>query len=132
MSSPKAPFGMHILADLHGISAARLRDGAALESLLRTAALAAGATVLGSHFHRFGGDLGVTGVVLLAESHISIHTWPECGFAAVDLYLCGSDPDRALKVLTDALEPAHRRTRRATRGLNADADQRRGRRNRRP
>jgi S-adenosylmethionine decarboxylase len=133
MSIPKAPFGTHLLVDLHGISAARLGDGAALETLLRAAALAAGATVVGSHFHSFGGDFGVTGVVLLAESHVSIHTWPESAFAAVDLYLCGNaDPDRALEVLFDALKPAHRRILRALRGPHVDADQRRGSRNRSP
>jgi S-adenosylmethionine decarboxylase len=133
MSNPEAPFGTHVLVDLHGISAARLRDGAALEALLRAAAQAAGATVLGSHFHSFGRDLGVTGVVLLAESHVSIHTWPESAFAAVDLYLCGNaDPDRALDVLIDGLEPAHRRTLRAPRGPQVNAHQRRGSRNRSP
>jgi S-adenosylmethionine decarboxylase len=46
--------------------------------------------VLFSHFHAFGEGQGVTGVVLLAESHITIHTWPECGFAAADIFMCGS------------------------------------------
>src|SRR4029077_7542368 len=98
----------HILADLYGVDAALLRDGVALESLLRRAAQDAGARVLGSHFRSFGATDGVTGVVLLAESHISIHTWPETGLAAADIFMCGSaDPGRALKVLIDGLAPAH-------------------------
>jgi S-adenosylmethionine decarboxylase len=70
------------------------------------AAAAAGARVLHSHFHGFGEGMGVTGVVLLAESHISIHTWPEDGFAAVDIFMCGaSRPDTALDVIRTALDP---------------------------
>ncbi|WP_322026327.1 adenosylmethionine decarboxylase [Burkholderia sp. BCC1977] len=52
--------------------------------------VSSGARVIGAHFHHFGGEHGVTGVVLLAESHITIHTWPEHGFAAVDAFMCGA------------------------------------------
>lgn len=100
------PAGSHLLADLSGIHASRLSDCDELEALLRSAAAAAGARVLHSHFHGFGEGLGVTGVVLLAESHISIHTWPEDGFAAVDIFMCGaSQPQTALAVIRDALAP---------------------------
>jgi S-adenosylmethionine decarboxylase len=58
------------------------------------------ARVLFSHFHAFGEGQGVTGVVLLAESHITIHTWPECGFAAADIFMCGSaQPELALALI---------------------------------
>lgn len=100
------PAGSHLLADLSGIHASRLSDCDELEALLRSAAAAAGARVLHSHFHGFGEGQGVTGVVLLAESHISIHTWPEDGFAAVDIFMCGaSQPQTALAVIRDALAP---------------------------
>ena len=79
-----------MLADLAGIDAALLRDAARLEAILADAAQRAGARVIGAHFHHFGGEHGVTGVVLLAESHITIHTWPEHGFAAVDAFMCGA------------------------------------------
>lgn len=59
-----------------------------LESLLTKAALAAKATVLGANFHDFGDGLGNTGVLMLAESHISIHTWPEKNYAAIDIFIC--------------------------------------------
>ena len=94
------PSGLHILADLYGILATRLSDPMKVEQLILKSANEAGATILSSHFHAFGTNQGVTGVVLLAESHISIHTWPEYGFAAVDIFMCGnSQPQRALEVL---------------------------------
>nr|WP_254441871.1 adenosylmethionine decarboxylase [Duganella vulcania] len=96
-----------MLADLSGIAAEKLSSCAELEALLRAAAEAAHARVLFSHFHGFGEGMGVTGVVLLAESHISIHTWPECGFAAADIFMCGSaQPDVALAIIEAALQPA--------------------------
>ena len=104
--------GTHLLADLSGVAPALLTSCARIDALLRTAAQAAGARILHSHFHAFGPGLGVTGVVLLAESHISIHTWPEQEFAAVDIFMCGAaQPQRALDVLRGALAPTHCRVR---------------------
>lgn len=101
------PNGTHVLADLGGIAAEKLCSCTALDALLRTAAEAAHARVLHSHFHGFGDGQGVTGVVLLAESHISIHTWPECGFAAADIFMCGdAQPQLALAIIEQALQPA--------------------------
>ncbi|KVN38886.1 adenosylmethionine decarboxylase [Burkholderia stagnalis] len=90
IAPPHATLGSHVLADLGGVDAALLRDAARLEAVLTDAARRAGARVIGAHFHHFGGEHGVTGVVLLAESHITIHTWPEHGFAAVDAFMCGA------------------------------------------
>lgn len=99
------PTGTHVLADLGGIAAEKLCSCASLEALLRAAAEAANARVLHSHFHGFGDGQGVTGVVLLAESHISIHTWPECGFAAADIFMCGdAQPELALAIVVQALQ----------------------------
>jgi S-adenosylmethionine decarboxylase len=107
MSTPYQPTGSHLLADLHGVAEDKLCDAALLESALRQGAQAAGARVLESRFHSFGTGKGVTGVVLLAESHITIHTWPECGFAAVDIFMCGNaEPQRALEFVRNALQPA--------------------------
>lgn len=100
------PAGTHVLADLSGIDAEKLCSCEALERLLRDAAEAAHARVLHSHFHGFGEGQGVTGVVLLAESHISIHTWPEYGFAAADVFMCGdAQPGLALAIIEQALAP---------------------------
>ena len=90
--------GVHLLVDLWG--ATNLSDPALIDKSLCEAALAAGATILHSHFHHFSPNGGVSGVVVLAESHISIHTWPEREFAAVDIFMCGDcDPHLAVPVL---------------------------------
>ena len=97
--------GMHLLVDLWG--AQDLADPAHIDRALRDAALAAGATILHSHFHHFSPNGGVSGVVVLAESHISIHTWPERAFAAVDIFMCGEcDPYRSLPLLKAAFRPS--------------------------
>ncbi|MCP5366027.1 MAG: adenosylmethionine decarboxylase [Hyphomicrobiales bacterium] len=96
--------GMHLLVDLWG--ATGLDDPAGIDRALCGAARAAGATILHSHFHHFSPNGGVSGVVVLAESHISIHTWPERDFAAVDIFMCGDcDPHDALPILRDAFRP---------------------------
>lgn len=106
------PAGIHLLADFHGVDPVLLTVSAEIDALLRAGAEAAGARILHSHFHSFGAMMGVTGVLLLAESHISIHTWPEQAFAAVDIFMCGAArPQRALDVLRHALAPAHCRVR---------------------
>jgi len=98
--------GRHVLADFRGVPATRLTDAAALEAQLVAAAQAAGAHVLSAHFHHFGEGAGVTGVVMLSESHISIHSWPEHQFAALDIFMCGTaQPELALAWLQDALAP---------------------------
>jgi len=96
--------GMHLLVDLWGAS--NLDDPAHIDAALREAAMTAGATILHSHFHHFTPNGGVSGVVVLAESHISIHTWPERNFAAVDIFMCGScDPHRSVPILQQAFTP---------------------------
>lgn len=105
--SPVVPLGRHLLADLHGVAASLLTQPQLIEKMLLNAAQAAGATPIFSKFHQFGIGEGVTGVLLLRESHISIHTWPEHGFAAVDAFMCGaSRPDLAIGILRQAFNPA--------------------------
>lgn len=103
MTAPSAP-GMHLLIDLWGAS--RLAEAAHVEQALIQAAAACGATLLDVRLHSFGEKSGVTGVALLAESHISIHTWPETGFAALDVFMCGvCDPRHAVPVLRKYFSP---------------------------
>jgi S-adenosylmethionine decarboxylase len=97
--------GTHLLADLSGCRG--LDDAARIELALREAVAAASATLIDIRLHHFGEGHGVTGVALLAESHISIHTWPEFGFAAADIFMCGeAQPKLALDVIEHALGPA--------------------------
>ncbi len=96
--------GTHLLVDLWG--ATNLCDPDLIDRALREAAEAAGATILHSHFHHFSPNGGVSGVLVLAESHISIHTWPERDFAAIDIFMCGAcDPHRSIPAIKNAFRP---------------------------
>ena len=89
--------GHHVLVDVWG-EGAYLTSEADVEAILRDAAHAAKATILHIHTHRFGDGQGVSGIAILAESHISAHTWPERDFAAFDLFLCGdTDPEAGVR-----------------------------------
>lgn len=106
----------HILAEFLSCSADLLDDLEAIEGLMREAAVAAGATVVGAAFHRFAPQ-GVSGVVVVEESHLSIHTWPERGYAAVDFFTCGDcRPEEARRVLARALGAKRVETMRVERG----------------
>lgn len=87
-SSANLPAGRHVLAELTGCSAEILNDPPVLEACLQRCAKGAGATLVSSHFHHFSPH-GVSGVLVIAESHVTIHTWPELGYAAVDVFTCG-------------------------------------------
>jgi S-adenosylmethionine decarboxylase len=97
--------GTHLLIDLWGAS--NLCDPKHIDQALRDAAEAAGATILHGHFHHFSPNGGVSGVLVLAESHISIHTWPERDFAAIDIFMCGAcNPYDSLAALKAAFQPS--------------------------
>lgn len=100
------PFaGRHLLIECFGAHANL--DAHELETLLKDSAMAGGATVLSCHVHGFGKGGGVTGVALLAESHITVHTWPERGYAAFDVFMCGNcEAMRAAKVIEEAVSGA--------------------------
>lgn len=95
--------GTHLLIEYLGCEPAVLDHPASLEAALRQAAEAIGARVISAAFHQFSPH-GVTGMLLLEESHLSLHTWPEHGYAAVDLYTCGApDAQPAVPALRAAL-----------------------------
>jgi len=98
--------GRHVLADFFGVAADRLDDVDQLRACLESAARSCGLTAVAPPLlHHFDGG-GVTGVILLAESHIAVHTFPEHGYAAVDVFSCGDrDPELALRVFRTALAP---------------------------
>jgi S-adenosylmethionine decarboxylase len=84
--------GKHIVCELSGCDSETLADVDGIHAMMVEAAQAARATVMESAFHRFEPQ-GVSGTVILAESHLSIHTWPEKGYAAMDFYTCGDHTD---------------------------------------
>lgn len=114
MTIPFAP-GMHLLIDFWGAS--HLNEIDYIENALNQSARACGATVLATHLHSFGTNAGVTGVVILAESHISIHTWPETKYVALDVFMCGNaDPYLAVPVLHAYFMPGEMRVIESARG----------------
>jgi S-adenosylmethionine decarboxylase len=96
--------GAHLIIDLYG--AKKLDDMELIERALRDCVEAAGATLLHIHLHHFEPNGGISGVAVLAESHISIHSWPENGYAALDVFMCGNaNPDACVPVLRKAFKP---------------------------
>lgn len=109
--------GLHLVAELYGCRApaAALRDPVSLSNLCIEAVAACGLQHVGELFHPFtaGVDPGLTGVVLLAESHVAVHTWPEYGTVTLDVYVCNHGADHGpraealLQRLIAAFEPDH-------------------------
>jgi S-adenosylmethionine decarboxylase len=120
--------GLHLTADLSGCAATlpAMTDPAALRALCIGAVGAAGLQPVGECFHPFpperGEPRGVTGVLLLAESHLAVHTWPELGVVTLDLYVChrhadnSARADAALVALLEGFAPAEARCQRVLRG----------------
>ncbi|MEM7022291.1 MAG: adenosylmethionine decarboxylase [Pseudomonadota bacterium] len=95
--------GSHLIIDLW--DAHHLDDVEVVEMALRRAVKAAGATLLHLHVHHFSPNGGVSGIAVLAESHISIHTWPERCYAAIDVFMCGAtEPHRVVPILRHAFQ----------------------------
>jgi S-adenosylmethionine decarboxylase len=109
--------GVHLIVDLHG--AKGLDDIDLIEATLRRCVAAARATLLHIHVHHFQPN-GVSGVAVLAESHISIHTWPDAGYAALDVFMCGQAmPDACIPVLQEAFDPSRLEVNEILRGRDA-------------
>ena len=114
--------GTHIVCELSGCDAAKLTDVEAVREMMQAAARAANATVIETAFHRFQPQ-GVSGVVVIQESHLSIHTWPETGYAAMDFYTCGdhTDPWAACQYAAEALDAKQMLTTEVKRGIEASS-----------
>ncbi|MGQ9755463.1 MAG: adenosylmethionine decarboxylase [Desulfotomaculales bacterium] len=112
------PLGRHILAEIYGCDFETLNDILRVEETMVNAALEAGAEVREAVFHKFSPQ-GVSGVVVISESHLTIHTWPELGYAAVDVFTCGEkvDPWDALNYLTTQFNAQHIETQETVRGI---------------
>ena len=112
--------GRHVLLELHSCNPEKLDDLPFLRHTMLAAAEETGATVVGQIFHQFSPQ-GVTGVVAIAESHLCIHTWPEHGYAAVDIFTCGEgfDTAEAVRLIVERLEVAETEFTEVQRGLLA-------------
>ncbi len=97
--------GTHLLVELRNCNSKLLNDLKKVEDILVAAAKEAHATVIESKFHKFS-PFGISGVVVIAESHLTIHTWPEYGYAAVDVFTCGDvlKPEVAANFLIDKFQ----------------------------
>ncbi len=114
--------GRHVLVEMHGCSPVALNDLEALQTSMLDAAALLGTTVLNVYGHRFTPQ-GATVIVAIAESHLTVHTWPEHGYAAIDFFLCGGldrPVEAAVDLLADLLQPEHCSVRPIDRGLLAE------------
>lgn len=113
--------GTHLILDLW--NAKNLDSLKRIETALRDCVETAGATLLHIHLHHFTPNKGVSGVAVLAESHISIHTWPELDYAALDIFMCGdTQPEKCIEVLREAFETDQIETTTLLRGQVRPAD----------
>ncbi len=111
--------GTHIIVDLWGAS--QLDNLELMEQTMKDAVAAAGANLLHIHLHHFTPNYGISGVAVLAESHISVHTWPERNFAAFDIFMCGdAKPELAIPVLKNAFNPEQLNVNELLRGMRSD------------
>ena len=110
--------GQHLILELYGCNAAALSSVTKVQDAMLKAARAADATIIDSIFHHFK-PYGVSGVVVIAESHFAIHTWPEHQYASVDLYPCGerTRPWEAFKVVKKLFRSTHFSMMKMERGL---------------
>lgn len=112
--------GTHLIVDFWG--AGKLDDLELMQSTMRDAVRIAGASLLHIHLHHFTPNNGITGVAVLAESHISVHTWPERGFAAFDIFMCGgAEPEKTIPVLRNAFRPTSVNINEHLRGVVTDS-----------
>ena len=109
--------GTHLLLELGKCDEAILDDIDYIQDAMINAAAEAGANIIGKSFHKFD-PRGVTGIVAISESHLCIHTWPEHGYAAADIFTCGSgfNPEKAAELIIERLRCFSPTIKRLTRG----------------
>ncbi|MCS7146201.1 MAG: adenosylmethionine decarboxylase [Nitrososphaerota archaeon] len=119
LPNPKG-LGRHLVVELCGCDSDILRDSNFILDVLTEAAHSSGAEVVGRYSERFGGGGGVSAIVVIKESHISIHTWPELGYASLDIFTCGEhvNPWKAYGLIIEKLKPTGVGAIEIIRGLN--------------
>ena len=116
-SNGKLFAGYHYLIDVWG-RGIYLENELEIRKILKKAATSAGASVLHILTHRFGDGQGITGIAILAESHISVHTWPERDFAAFDIFLCGdTNPEKSLEIIKQYTKASKLKVSKIKRGI---------------
>ena len=114
--------GRHLIAEYYGCDFDVINNVEYVKTHMCEAANKIGATVLGEKFHQFEPQ-GVSGTVVIAESHLSIHTWPEKGYVAVDIFTCGGlDPSLGFEYLGEILKAGSGRVQEILRGLPEDLE----------
>ena len=116
--------GRHLIVEYADCNNNVLDDIALLEEYMKESVRQAGATIVKSVFHRYNPQ-GVSGVVVIAESHISIHTWPEYGYASVDFFTCGEsvDPYKAFEYMKEKLQSQKPHVFELKRGIPSETDE---------
>lgn len=112
--------GTQFMIELSGCEPEILDDTVKIEALMYEAALAAEATIVNQFFHQFS-PYGVSGTIIISESHLNIHTWPEYGYAAIDIFTCNPKlkVEKAITYLKNALSAENCETTKMNRGLKA-------------
>jgi S-adenosylmethionine decarboxylase len=120
MGELRTELGRHVILELYGCSPMLLDDEAFIKNVLTEAVRKANGNICGVFFHKFNPQ-GVTGVVLISESHVTIHTWPEYGYAAIDVFTCGErmDPWKACEHIVESFKPSSVNALEIKRGLLA-------------
>ena len=110
--------GRHLIIELYECDPDTLRDQKRVAMIMENAARKAQAQIVATHVHEFS-PYGLSGVVIIKESHLTIHTWPEYNYAAVDIFTCGDQlqPERALEVLQEELGAQQIQVKQLDRGL---------------
>ncbi len=109
--------GSHLLIDFWDVQ--NITDIDLIKDVMLQAAAACDAKILEVKLHEFGSNFGITGVAILAESHITIHTWPEINYVALDIFLCGlRDPKKSLPIFRSAFKPQQEKITEIERGKN--------------
>jgi len=117
--------GRHLIAEFYGCDSGLLNDPKRIREVMIHAAERTGVTMVGEIFHQFAPQ-GVSGTIVIAESHMSVHTWPENGYAAVDIFTCGGiDPRPGFQLLGKALQAKSFRMQEIVRGIAEDVDENR-------
>lgn len=118
MSMFSKPLGVQLMAEMWECNPVQIDDPQKIEAIMLEAAKKAGAEVIGSMFHEFEPQ-GVSGVVVISESHLTIHTWPELSYAAMDIFTCGEtvDPWVALELMAKHFETEEIQTMEISRGM---------------